>query len=197
LQDMEPEDLEFEESSELVSGTPDFRVTVKRSGTIRLVGWTPCLTTSGPLHTLFPGRGGAGVAIADLTVLRDDAGNSIEVVVDFLSGGAANHREALCRWAAYAGYQRMWFDDQIVELEPTPGGRAQTRCSGCGVRLVDGKDGFWCYVRRRGAFPAGCPLCGSDLAQWSPVAEPRGRVSPRRRAWTEGDGRRGATSRKP
>ena len=92
---MEPEDLEFEECIELAPDTPEFRVTLKRSGSVRIVDWAPWLTTSGPLHTLFPARGRAGVTIADLTVLRDDAGNAIEVVVDFLCEGAADHRDAL------------------------------------------------------------------------------------------------------
>lgn len=111
---MEPEDLEFEEWSETAPVTPDFRATVRRSGSIRIVQWTPWLTTSGPLHTLFPARGRAGVSIADLTVVRDATGNAIEVVVDFLCGGATGHRDALCAWAAYAGYQRAWLDRKSV-----------------------------------------------------------------------------------
>jgi hypothetical protein len=176
--DMEPEDLEFEECSEVDPETPDFRATVKRSGSVRIVEWTPWLATSGPLHTLFPARARAGTTIADLTVLCDDAGNAIEVVVDFLCEGAADHRDALCHWAAFAGYRRVWFDEEIVDVEPDPGGTAHTRCSGCAVRLVDGKDQFWRYVRQRGAFPGSCPLCGSDLEQWSPVTEPAGTRRP-------------------
>lgn len=192
---MEPEDLDFEEWSELATDTPDFRATVRRSGSVRLVDWTPWLTTSGPLHTLFPSRGRAGVTIADLTVLRDEAGNASEMVVDFLCEGDAAHREVLRNWAAFAGYRRIWFDNEIVDLAPNPGECAQTQCSGCGVRLVDGKDQFWQYVRQRGVFPTSCPLCGSDLAQWSPVTAPAARK--RRVGHAGGPGRRrDAISRK-
>lgn len=48
----------------------DFRVTIRRDGIVRLVDWGPRLTTGGPLNTLLQARGGAGVCIADLTVLR-------------------------------------------------------------------------------------------------------------------------------
>lgn len=192
---MEREDMEFEEDDELAQDGPHFRATVRPSGTVRIVEWNPWLTTSGPTHTLFPTRARAGITIADLTVLRDDTGNAAELVMDFLCEGAAHNRETLCRWAAYAGYRRLWFDEEIVDLEPHPGGSAHTRCSGCGLRLVDGKGQFWQYVRRRGVFPTGCPLCGSDLAQWSPVKKPASRLRPTKRP-AQARKRRGAVSRK-
>jgi hypothetical protein len=143
---------------------------------------------------LFPGRGRAGLTIADLTVVRDAAGNAVEVVVSFMCEGTDSHRDTLCRWAAFAGYRRVWFDDDVVELEPNPGGRAQTRCSGCSVHLVDGKNQFWDYVRRLGAFPTGCPLCGSDLPQWTRLSERSGtpRVRARRLDGEAGRARRDA-----
>ena len=67
--------------------SPDFRVTVRRDGTVRLVDWGPWLAGGGPLHTLLDARGRAGVGIADLTVIRDNEDVAIEVVVDFRCAG--------------------------------------------------------------------------------------------------------------
>ena len=62
---------------------PDFRATVRRDGSVRLVDWGPWLAAGGPLYTLLEGRARAGVAIADLTVIRDEQQVAIEVIVDF------------------------------------------------------------------------------------------------------------------
>lgn len=146
---------------------PDFRVTIRRDGIVRLVDWGPWLTTGGPLNTLLQARGGAGVCIADLTVPRDDDGAAVELVVDLRCGDRPAHRRALEAWATSVGYRRVWIGEDVVELAPCPGGRAETRCSGCRVRLVDTDVSFWEFVRHRGAFPGACCLCGSDLPQWT------------------------------
>ena len=146
---------------------PDFRVTIRRDGIVRLVDWGPWLTTGGPLNTLLQARGGAGVCIADLTVLRDDDGAAVELVVDLRCGDRPAHRQALEAWATSVGYRRLWVGEDVVELAPYPGGRAETRCSGCRVRLVDTDVSFWEFVRARGAFPSACCLCGADLPQWT------------------------------
>lgn len=148
---------------------PDFRATVRRGGTLRLASWTPWLAAGGPLYTLLEARGRAGVAIADLTVVRDDDLVAVEVIVDFRCGGLAEHRAALREWAGRVGYRRVWFDGEIVDLEPSPGGAAQTRCTGCRARLADAGPSFWEFVRHHGAFPTVCMLCGSDLPQWTPA----------------------------
>ncbi len=153
---------------------PDFRATVRRDGTVRLVDWGPWLAAAGPLNTLLDARGRAGVGIADLTVIRDDDDEiAVEVIVDFRCGGTPEHREALRDWAARVGYRRVWFDGEITDLDPAPGGPAQTRCTGCRARLIDADVSFWDFVRRRGAFPATCLLCGSDLPQWTPARQTR------------------------
>jgi hypothetical protein len=146
---------------------PDFRATVLRSGTIRLVDWAPWMVSNGPLYTLLHARERAGVGIADLTIVRDEVGAAAELIVDFQCGDTAAHRAALAEWAARVSYQRLWLDGEIVELAPAWGGLARARCTGCGARLVDGKRGFWEFVRHRGAFPTSCVLCGSDLPQWT------------------------------
>ena len=166
---MDPEDIDIDELDPEPGETPDYRVTVQRSGLIRAVTWAPWFASSGPLYTLLAARERAGVAIADVTVVRDDDGRSAELIVDFQCGGAARHRDGLREWAAAVGYRRIWFDREVIELEPTPGGFARTRCSGCGVALIDGKAGFWAYTRRSGAFPTSCALCGCDLPQWVPA----------------------------
>jgi hypothetical protein len=150
---------------------PDFRATVRRDGSIRLTNWAPWLAAGGPLHTLLDARGRAGVAIADITIVRDDDFIAVEAIVAFRCGGSAKHRQALRDWAARVGYRRVWFDGEIADLEPSPGGAAQTRCTGCRARLVDADASFWDFVRRRGAFPTACVLCGSDLPQWTPARQ--------------------------
>jgi hypothetical protein len=103
---------------------PDFRATVRRDGAVRIVAWGPWLAASGPLYTLLEARARAAVAIADLTVIRDANGVAIELIVDFSCGASEAHRDALCAWAGRVGYRRIWFYDEVVELEPVPGGTA-------------------------------------------------------------------------
>ena len=173
--DLDEEDL-FEHVDE-----PDFRATVQRSGAVRLVHWGPWLQSTGPAYTLLAGRDRAGVAVADLRVVRDDEGLATEVIVEFHSGGADAHRAALLGWARDAGYGRVWFEREVADLEPTEHGLVGTRCTGCGERFVDGRSGhFWKHVRAAGVFPVACSLCGSDLPQWTPVH--RKRATARRQA---------------
>jgi hypothetical protein len=152
---------------------PDFRATVLRDGAVRLVDWGPWLATGGPLYTLLDARGRAGIGIADLTVIRDDENIALEVIFDFCCGDTPGHRATLRDWAARVGYRRAWFGGEIIDLECSPGGSAQTRCTGCRARLVEGGTSFWDFVRLRGAFPTACVLCGSDLPQWTPPRQTR------------------------
>jgi hypothetical protein len=175
---MDFDSAEYEEGEETLEQVkPDLRITINRNGTIRIVDWTPWLATNGPLYTLLDARGRAGVLIADLRILRDDEGNADELICDVLCGDSAEHRRHVCEWAAFVGYRRVWLEGEVLELEPTSMRQARTRCTGCGVRLVDDKRGFWGFVRRRGAFPSTCSLCGSDLLQWQPARQSREAVN--------------------
>jgi hypothetical protein len=164
------EGFDAEEPTPESPDEPDFRVVVRRSGAVRLVHWGPWLQSTGPSYTLIAGRERAGIAIADLRVIWDEDGTASEVIVKFHSGGRDTHRAALIDWAHAVGYRRVWFDGEVVDLEPDAGGSVATRCTGCGQQFVDGRSGrFWHQVRRTGAFPATCSLCGSDLPQWTPM----------------------------
>jgi hypothetical protein len=149
---------------------PHFRATIAR-GSIRLVDWTPWLATSGPLNTLLHERGRAGVAIADLDVIREDD-EAAELVARFLAGDRPTARATLARHARDAGYRRLWLRDEVLELPAWRPGRAATRCSGCRATLTDGEPAFSAAVRTSGCFPTVCPLCGSDLPQWCQIAPP-------------------------
>ena len=147
-----------------VSDCPDFRLTVRRS-TLLAVDWHPWLVGSGPMTTMLHARARAGVAIADVTVIRDEE-VATEALVRFLAGDRPAARAAIEAWACDVGYRRLWLPDAVVEL-PGPGeGQAETRCRGCGVHLCDAGGAFWLRVRCAGRFPAACPLCGADLPQW-------------------------------
>ena len=156
--------------------TPAFRATIQPDGVIRIIDWGPWLVTGGPLYTLLDARSRAGIAIADLTVIRNEEEVAVELVVEFLTGDRPASRASLTDWAELAGYTRAWFDGEVVELRPAPGGRAHVRCTGCHARFVDGGASLWEYVRCHGAFPKACALCGSDLPQWTAVGARRRRA---------------------
>jgi hypothetical protein len=149
---------------------PAYRLTIRRNGQIRATPWAPWMANHGPMYVLLEQRGRRGVTLADLTVLRDDAGIASEVIVEFLSEGAPDHRPRLLEWAAFVGYRRVWFPEEVVDVEPVPGGQAETRCACCGARIVDETPALWQYVRGRGAFPTACIICGAELPQWWPVS---------------------------
>jgi hypothetical protein len=174
-------DYDGESYGEDTPGEPDFRAVVQRSGVVPAVYWHDGMHTTGPVYTLIAGRERAGVAIADLSVVRADDGAAIEVIVELHCGGDDHHKAALVSWASMVGYRRIWFDREVVELNPAADGLVETRCSGCGGRFIDGRSqDFWQHVRCVGLFPTMCALCGSDLPQWTPVARRRSAMSNRK-----------------
>ena len=145
--------------------SPDLRVTVRR-GRVRIIDWAPWLVTDGPMWTLVEARGRAGVAIADISVVRDEHVKAVEAVAAFLAGDTPDARHALTDWARDVGYRRLWLPDEVIELPGPTEGLAEVRCTGCGARLADGHPRFWAHVHASGRFPTACPLCGCDLPQW-------------------------------
>src|SRR4051795_3563706 len=149
---------------------PDFRLTVRRD-TVLAIDWHPFLVSGGPMTAMLHSRGRAGVAIADLTVIHEDE-TAAEAVVRFLTGDRPKARAAITRWARDVGYRRLWLPGAIVELPGPAEALAETRCSGCAIRLSDDGPDFWDHVREAGRFPAACPLCGADLPQGRGGAHP-------------------------
>jgi hypothetical protein len=150
------------------AGYPDFRVTVAK-GRLFLVDWSPALTFGGPPGQLFLGRESAGVAIADVTVAADAAGER-DAIVEFLSAGKrAKADGVITEWARATGYRRIWFSDSVVEVgsDPAPIGLATTKCTSCRARFREGSPEFWLGVRDTGRFPSICRLCGGAMPQWT------------------------------
>src|SRR3954463_2184848 len=96
-------------TSTVMPDFPDFRLTVRR-GSVLAIDWHPWLTTGGPMMTMLHARGRAGVAIADVSVLREND-VATEAIVQFLAGDTAPAREAIVAWASDCGYRRMWLHD--------------------------------------------------------------------------------------
>ncbi|WP_354699073.1 hypothetical protein DSM112329_04780 [Paraconexibacter sp. AEG42_29] len=154
---------------------PEFRVTIRRDGIVRLVTWHDGLVVWGPQANRLGERSRAGVAIADLTVERDDLFEEdwltpvTELIVDPVTAWPDAADAALCEWAALIGYSRVWLPGSVRDLAATSGGQVTTVCTGCRSRQSDGHPEFWSMVRRRGCFPSVCCVCGSDVPQWTRV----------------------------
>lgn len=147
---------------------PDFRATIRRRRVL-LTAWIPFLASGGPFGAVVRERAEDGVALADLTVVQDHEGLADELIVDFVAGNSSDARRALLRWATRAGYGRVWLPDEVVEVDGagSVGRPASTQCLNCGARFCDGDADFWVAVRRAGAFPTLCAVCGADLPQWT------------------------------
>ena len=125
------------------------------------------------------------VSIADLNVgVADDPDSEEEeeerdeddpeagvVEVDFFANDVPAARRVIKRWAAATGYNRVWFRDEVAELEPPeqPDGEYGTTCPSCGLRISDSGPNLMGFVREAGHFPMTCFVCGTFVPQWEPV----------------------------
>ena len=147
---------------------PQYRATLA-DGKLLFADWTPFLARRyGPFGQLLDQAEIA--AIADLTILRDEA-DRLELIVAELRGAAEPAlRSALVRWATLLGYRRVWFADDLVEPDPSEAGagrRVRTRCLACASSWSEDAPEFWLGARQTGVFPAHCPVCGHTMPQWS------------------------------
>ncbi|MFN8111864.1 MAG: hypothetical protein U0R51_01560 [Solirubrobacterales bacterium] len=144
------------------------------------------------------------VSIADLNVgiagdpdeeeERDEDEPEAGVVeVDFFANDVPAARQVIKRWAAVTGYSRVWFSDEVAELEPPqhPDGEYGTTCPTCGLRISDSGPDLMGFVREAGAFPMTCFVCGTFVPQWEPV-----RRKPAREERVAGRVRRGPDVRR-
>ncbi len=122
------------------------------------------------------------VSIADLNVgLAGDPEDEEErdsdepeagvVEVDFFANDVPAARRVIKRWAAATGYSRVWFSDEVAELEPPPrpDGEYATTCPSCGLKISDSGPKLMGFVREAGHFPMTCFVCGTFVPQWEPV----------------------------
>lgn len=151
--------------------TPDYRATITRTR-IFVTDWAPWLASGGPMGPVLRARSRAGVAIADLTVLRGEELLADELVVELVTGDYEATQARLVDWARMVGYRRVWLPDDVVELDAPVGGLARVRCDTCRARWEDDAEDFWTNVRRLGHFPTGCPLCGDTMPQWEACEQP-------------------------
>ena len=137
------------------------------NGCLTLNDWTPALANAGPIANHFRGRAEEGVAIADVTVIRNAHGEP-EGIVDFMTHGDQGAAEdALIAWAQLVGHRRIWLEGRVVDTDGLPAsGAVGATCPTCGAHWEEHNLEFQTYVRSQGVFPSWCPLCGGTLPQW-------------------------------
>jgi hypothetical protein len=97
-----------------------------------------------------------------------------DLEVRFLANDVLAARRALRRWAARAGHRRIWFRDQVVDLESPPelDGEFATTCPTCDLEISDSGPELTKFVHEVGHFPLNCFVCGTFVPQWEPVHTP-------------------------
>jgi hypothetical protein len=98
------------------------------------------------------------------------------VEVRFLANDRPAARRVLRSWAAWTGHERIWFRDEVFELEPPAAidGELGTTCPCCGLEITDSGPGLMGFVRKAGHFPLSCFVCGTFVPQWRPLGDPYG-----------------------
>lgn len=146
----------------------------------------------GPAACLARAALGNDVSIADLTIgeppeeIEDDENVELgdeeseaedsgpeegEIEVRFMVNDVPPARRVIKRWAATAGYRRVWFRDEVADLE-TPDyldGEFVTACPSCRLEIRDSGPNLMGFVRKAGHFPMNCFVCGTFVPQWEPV----------------------------
>ena len=162
-------DIDFGEVASETDCPTILRATFTRNGRIAMTPWMPGLAEGGPAGMHFRSRERAGVAIADLRLVRTDAGER-EVIVEFMAAGRAREaaEASLCEWVRSIGYRRVWLPRGPVDLElSSPLATASVRCPTCRATWADSTPAFWDGVYSCGHFPMICPTCAHTLPQWT------------------------------
>ena len=146
---------------------PTCRATI-RDGHVTLNAWSPGLRGRGPEPSGFRS---ITAALCDLR-MPGDGELLVQPVPRVPWTGAAE--EALLRWAALAGYRRVWLPGRLVALDGASAaiGDATVDCPMCGAHWEDAEVSFWETVRRHGWFPGTCLACGGSLPEWAVEPEP-------------------------
>jgi hypothetical protein len=167
---------------------------VIRAGSLTLLPAELANVSGGPMGCLARAALDSDVAIADLdvgdepedvdeetaeaelggeTLATEPAGveEDREVEVRFLANDTPGARRTLRRWAARVGHRRIWFRDQVVDVEPPAelDGEFATTCPTCDLEITDSGPELTKFVHSVGYFPMSCFVCGAFVPQWEPV----------------------------
>ena len=112
----------------------------------------------------------AGVALADIEIDTRDGSDQTEPTIQFIAGDSPEARDRLTQWAAHVGHKRLWFEDQVVDVERLDNvlGEFETTCLGCGWYRKNSGYSFMWHAQDEGVFPINCNVCGAALPQWTP-----------------------------
>ena len=118
----------------------------------------------------------AGVALADIEIDTRDGSDQTEPTIQFIAGDSPEARERLTQWAAHVGHKRLWFEDQVVDVERLDNvlGEFETTCLGCGWYRKNSGYSFMWHAQDEGVFPINCNVCGAALPQWTPCESAAG-----------------------